>query len=186
MFTKIYKALLALSNLAINGKAVIPAKTYNGTDVYLGANSSVPPIRSMGLLGVGFMGGHTPSSSNNTGYYFGIGDTAPTEDDYKLDTYFSNSSILSGNLVFNSQYISNNKVYSDIILVVINTSDTTQTIKEIGIFTDVYYSSTENASASSHTGMLIYREVFSEPIVLNSLEAKSIKLSFSTNIVSAS
>ena len=110
--------------------------------------------------------GHT---SNGCGIEFGTGTTAPSFDDYRVQTPLSSFTVSQRNINVNTlNWDSETKQYSTTRRFVVQyTGSSEVTIREFGIYVK---------SASDGSNVLIYREVFDTPITVNQYESVVIEL----------
>lgn len=106
-------------------------------------------------------------NATNAGFHFGSGTTAPTENDYKMETDITSGvSITLSNTV---RGVNNGVLYMKFTFTITNTSSqgNTKTISEIGYVTGVASCCTSSTGTSaSNNNVLIDRTVLATPLVL--------------------
>lgn len=111
------------------------------------------------------------SSNESGGWSFGTGNTAPTVDDYKMDSFIQSlSSVLNTNAVV-SGYESDTEYGVRITLTCTNISNSDFTFREIGYRGEIKGSLTPASSISSYYA-LFYRHVFDADITIQPTETK--------------
>lgn len=104
----------------------------------------------------GYIG--TPSSGHGWGVHFGTGTTAPTLDDYTLESMITSGLTIASQT--GSRTITDNKVTITGIYLLSNSGDADVVVGEIGYYGMAYY------SASNWTCFLLDRTVLDEPITI--------------------
>ena len=167
MITNAYKLLCSLR---LNGtqSGTFPEKKikdYNGTSYSISLSGSAYQSNRFdgGVFSSVNIGGSS-SNSNVIGIYIGTGDTAPTPDDYTLESPLTSSSITrTGNSNASALLDENNNVIGVRKMVTYqNITSDNIIVKEIGTFWDAYWGN----SSSNHNIFLIERTVLDEPVTL--------------------
>ncbi len=151
MFTRNFYNILARSIFNTTNKS--PVTLYDGTQstVSYTISNIYNTIKTWG------------TSMNGTGFQIGYGTTPPTLDDYKLESRHYTSSALSYVCGYVEE-LTDDGYSMTVTYTLTNTSSDIMTISEYGIM----YSNT----------CLIYREVLSEPLVLEPAEVGQIQVTF--------
>lgn len=169
MITNAYRLL---SSLRSNGwqNNTFPIKTikdYNGTNRSTNSagsiNSSYPAYISGSVSSSVDISSNT--SAHNIGIYIGTGNTAPTADDYTLESPLTSSSVSRTSTSPNSSAIldeNNNVIGVRRMVTYQNITSDNIVVKEIGTFWNDFYDS----SGSNHALFLIERTVLDEPVTL--------------------
>lgn len=175
MVTKNFKVLMQMILEATGGSSppcVIPITTWQGSTVYISNSRSS-----------GFPGSITQTytaSQNYPGIVLGSGTTAPTENDYCLESPFT-----SGLSVNVTRDVGNdaNSMWLDYIITITNTSSTEKTISEVGYQQDIrgYY---QQGSTNVTTYVcLLDRTILQDPLVLQASGYGIIKYRLKTEVV---
>ena len=166
MITNAYRLLCSLRNNGTVGNT-FPAKTikdYTGTSYNIntsGQASQVPYFNGGVFQGVNI---GAENGTGMIGIYIGTGGTAPTPDDYTLESPLTSSSVSRTSGVSNASAIldeNNNVIGVRRMITYQNITSNNIVVREIGTFWQVFY------SGSSITKLfLIERTVLDEPVTL--------------------
>lgn len=165
MITNAYRLLCSLrSNGNVGGTFPIKTiKDYTGTSYNTSSNgySSTTPSFSGGLYQNVNIGGD--SGTGYIGIYIGTGDTAPTPDDYTLESPLTSSSVsrTGGSSASAILDENNNVIGVRKIATYQNITSNNIVVREIGTFWQTYYS-----TPTSTKLFLIERTVLDEPVTL--------------------
>lgn len=177
MFTNQWNGWLT-ARLLNYGTVNVPSGLMKATDgttvkgIFFTASSSSTP-RNMEL--------DTNSSSvysvgsSYSGIKFGTGTTAPTITDYTLDSIVTSSQVygVSASATNSGRYDSTGNFSVTYTNTIKNNSNSVLTITEVGLFLQTYLA---NKAVSSDSDMLmVWRDVFTNPIVLADNETKTIE-----------
>ena len=161
MITKNYKnhiyCILACRNDS-NAKGMLPIRAYNNTVYYDNGYgySSFPNNISTNLV----------TSASSTGIMVGTGTTAPTEDDYKLESQITSG--ISSSVNRDNGMDSNGNPYVQYDITITNTSSSSITISEIGYQQKIYATTTQGGTSASDRTCLFDRTVLDEPVTIPS------------------
>lgn len=132
---------------------------------------------------VSFVNGNLLSTLNinvnngtNAGFHFGTGTTAPTENDYKLQTDITTNFAASMNNYYRG-IDANNKPYMKFIFAVTNTSSSSSlSISEIGLITqNIYVCTSSSATSATANTILIDRTLLDNVLVVSPLQTAAIE-----------
>lgn len=177
MLTKNFKNMMAMILTSGNSPGLLPLKNVNGGIYYYGNqnNTSSFPYYRVDALTL---------SAAGTGWSFGTGSTAPTEDDYQLE-----NTITSG-LTCSNSYIrdvdSNGNPYVTFAMTVTNTSNAAITISEIGYKQQLYCAATEKGNPNTYQVFLFDRTVLTNPVTIAAGDYAVIEYTLKTIINSGS
>ena len=129
---------------------------------------------------VSYVNGHLYSSCNyaanlNQGLHIGSGTTAPTENDYKLQTQITSgiSVVLTGTV---RGVDTNNLPYMDLTYTITNTSSSSITIAELGLVSqNIYCCTSSTATSATSNQVLLDRTLLSTPITFPANETAAVK-----------
>lgn len=165
MITNAYRLLCSL-RYNRNVSNTFPIKTikdYNGTSYYTSSSGNIG--------GNNFFSGEVSSSvninqfgANSIGIYIGTGDTAPTPDDYTLESPLTSSSVSRTSTSANASAIldeNNNVIGVRRMVTYQNITSDNIVVREIGTFWGAY-----KDSGGQYSIFLIERTVLDEPVTL--------------------
>lgn len=168
MITNAYRLL---SSLRCNGTIgyTFPVKTikdYTGTSYQNNNNGSLYTSTFNTIIGGVFSGVDIADNQNSNyiGIYIGTGDTAPTPDDYTLESPLTSSSVSRTSSSPNSSAIldeNNNVIGVRRMVTYQNITSSNIVVKEIGTFWNTHYAATTAVKL-----FLIERTVLDEPVTL--------------------
>lgn len=117
----------------------------------------------------------------NAGFSFGSGNTAPTEDDYFLESQITSglSSVLTGS---SRGVDSNGKLYMEYLFTVTNTSNANITIAEMGITSSWSVCTSASATSASNNNILIDRTVLDTPVTIEPNNSAAIRYRITSDI----
>ena len=179
MITKTFKGVLALL-LQYNTttyKGVIKIKNTQNQDRYLMnfiGSSSYYPYSASYTMSFG-------ANQASSGVYIGTGDTAVTEDDYKLASVIT-SGISAGSPAVTFALDGSGNPYLELVYALTNTTSSDITVKEIGFVQYLRASSTLNSTSSTSTYALLDRTVLSTPVTVPANDSAAIKYTLKTII----
>lgn len=177
MYLHNYYIIRAACNPGLaNGRGTIPIRLYDGTNTYTGSMAkSTSAYVSVLKIPTGLQ-----SSNAASGFVFGSGSDAVTENDYKLSSgIYSNN--LSLSTLTSELYEFDNKYCVDYNLSLTNTSLNTLTIRELGYCQGINYGSNGSLLSSTYKSALVFRHVLPNDISLAPNETKIFKLTFMYN-----
>lgn len=184
MLTKWAKDALRVKSggVTIPGTASNACLTYyefknSDGDNYYGSN--VAGTSSYGLLSS--LTAH--GSSASSGIALGTGTTAPTDEDYTIESIISSGLSFSATPHTNEAYDSTNDVYSIYLdLTIANSSAEAITISELCFFVYIYGMTslgvTVSTAASNRNCTLVDRTILETPVTIPAGESKTIRYSF--------
>ena len=151
-------------------------------------------IFSIGNTGLMMINGtsYSPSSPSGSGggigvgISFGSGDNPESYEDFRLQTYVTGLTLVNHNGIVTKQttYDSDTHVLSGKRKFTINNGNSGQvTLREFGICVCNDLSLTNSSYTSMYYPILVYREVFDEPIVLESSESIVLEIERSGEII---
>ena len=165
MITNAYRLLCSLrtAGTVANTFPVKTIKDYTGTSY---STSAYGTVNQVPYFTGGVFSGVNIGSETGTGYigiYIGTGDTAPTPDDYTLESPLTSSSVSrTGSSNASAILDENNNVIGVRRMVTYqNITSDNIVVKEIGTFWQVFYS-----GSSITKPFLIERTVLDEPVTL--------------------
>jgi len=174
MITKNFKAILAsvLQCLgSVSGyKAVVPVKKTNGDSGYTSPYFTGYP--STVDTGVRF-------SASSQGIHVGTGDTAPTEDDYNLESTVT-SGLSSSSPSATRDADNDGNPFVEFLFTLTNTTGSDIVIKEIGYFQKIIFNTTYKSTSSSDTVVMLDRTVLSTPVTVPANDSAAVKYRLTT------
>lgn len=184
MITKNFKArvatLLQMATTGSNpggGRGLLSVVDVGGTTRYMCcySNGSFPQSISVSVI----------FSANANGIQIGTGNTAATEDDYKLETQITNGmSASSPALTCNVD--SSGNPYLEYLFTITNTTSSDITVREIGYVQQFRLADTQGASQSSaNRYLLLDRTVLDTPVTVPANDSAAIKYRLKTVLASS-
>lgn len=176
-FLKYQKGEVFLPNFKNNTPNIVfvPVKGCNGTEKWGGLSFGDFPARMVTSLS-------ESGSGASSGVAFGTGTTAPTENDYTIESIISSGLTLSGTPSKQYNFDSENDkyyVYYDFTLA--NTTESDIAISEICLFVTLYPADTKGASPSTSVynnfSVMMDRTVLETPIVIPAGESGVVRYS---------
>lgn len=122
------------------------------------------------------------TQSSATGILLGSGTTEPTVNDYFLQNYITSG--FSANVTTNAGVDNNGDVYTDFLITITNTGNSTITIGEIGYIQYLACASTVGSTSSSTSNFLLDRTVLSTPVEIAPGDYETIRYRLKTSIPS--
>lgn len=175
MITKNFKHLLAmvlLNNGSQATPAYLPVTTMNGTTQYIGGRMYFPGTVTYSVS----------TSSSSTGIHLGTGDTAPTENDYALESKIS-SGITASTPTRQYNKDNNGNPYLTLMFTVTNTTSSDIIVKEIGFVQSAYLATNMGSSQSSNgTHILLDRTILSQPVTIPANDSAAIKYTLKVDV----
>ena len=175
MITKNFKAILAsvLQSLgSVSGyKAVVPVKKTNGDSGY------TPPYFTSEYPNT--VGTSVQFSASNSGIHVGTGDTAPTEDDYNLESMVT-SGLSASSPAATRDADNDGNPFVEFLFTLTNTTGSDIVIKEIGYFQKIIFNTTYKSTSSSDTTVMLDRTVLSTPVTVPANDSAAIKYRLTT------
>ena len=177
MITKNFKALCAgmlQSNGSSTCESLIPITRYDGNQYYLQARFSNFPNSITSSVAF---------NNSGTGIKVGSGSTAPTSNDYNLE------SLITSGLQASSPTIiygidNDDNFYKELAFILTNTTSSDITVQEIGYFALVYANSTRGSTGKSTCVIMLDRTVLSSPVVVPANDTAAIKYRLATDLSS--
>lgn len=176
MLTKNFKNMMAsILSCVSGGPGLLPVKNVGGTTRYFAHvtdTSGFPYART---------NGHSASAAG-TGWSFGSGSTAATEDDYQLESTITSGLSCSASAV--RRLDDDGNPYVTWAMTVQNTSSADITIGEIGYKQNLYCSTAQNGTSYVREVFLLDRTVLATPITIAVGEYAVIEYTLKTVIAS--
>ena len=148
-------------------KYYIPVKGTGGSTLYASLSSGYFPFKNYYNLQVA-----------NTSAYYGIrvgsGTTAPTEDDYNIQSQISFSVIDGSATLYDYGVDSSGNPYTQILLAIKNKGSSPFTVSEICYFGNMDVKSSPNASSGGNQAILVDRTVLDTPVEIPAGETAEI------------
>lgn len=174
MITKNFKAIMAAvlescGNATTNG--YLPVKNTSGVTCYMGGR----------FYGFPYSESYTVIFTPGSGVHVGSGNTAPTEDDYDLESEITSG--LTANTaapIFNVDADGN--PYIDIVFTLTNTTASDITVREVGYVQQNMTASTLGSPVNDSARLLMDRTLLDSPVIVPANGAAAIKYTLKTLI----
>ena len=180
MITKNFKArvatLLQMSSTTGSPTALVPVKGINGSVAYASCYSSNNFPHSV-TTSVSF-------SSSSPGIHVGTGDTAATEDDYKLETQIT-SGMSAGSATPTYNVDGSGNPYLEYLFTLTNTTSSDIVVREIGYVQSLRVANTQGGSANTSAYFLFDRTVLDTPVTVPANDSAAIKYRLKTVLASS-
>lgn len=158
MLTKNFTNFMAMILDAYNSNSrsgLLPVKATNGTTYYLtGYFNGYPQNPTISLA----------TSASSTGIHFGRGTTAPTEEDYALESLITSGLSISVSSSHSLDGSGNPALQLDIT--VTNTSSADITVGEIGYAQSLHASTAQGSTSNAYRVCLLDRTVLDSPVTI--------------------
>jgi len=184
MITKNFKARIATllqmtssGNSSSGGKGLLSVKDVGGTTRYMCcySNNSFPQSISVSVI----------FSANTNGIQIGTGNTAATEDDYKLETQITNG-MSASSPALTCDVDSSGNPYIEYLFTLTNTTSSDITVREIGYVQQFRLADTQGGSFSSTSRyLLLDRTVLDTPVTVPANDSAAIKYRLKTVLASS-
>lgn len=183
MLTKWYKSILKYLPISSSNMAYGPqVKSTDGTTRYLKLKGTT------GNAGIGMAPWIVPTvvvlNSSGYGIRLGTGTTAPTENDYSLESVITSG--LSASINNSSIRNSSGNIETIFAVTVTNTSASNITIGEIGYYGVQPMYDSEGSSSSSNHNVMYDRTLLNAPVTISAGDSATINYRVTANENSAS
>ena len=178
MITKNFKMLLAMilgSNGATSSKGLVEVKDFDGNTKYMGYTLNGFPgtvTRNVYVTG-----------ATVSGIMIGSGNTAPTENDYRLEQRIT-SGLTPSTPTVDFYVDANGNPYEEIMFTLTNTTGDDIVVKEIGYVQTLKISSTTGGAATTNGNFLLDRTVLETPVTVPANDSAAIKYRLKTELSS--
>lgn len=122
------------------------------------------------------------TQSSATGIVLGSGTTEPTVNDYFLQNYITSG--FSATVTQTAGVDNNDDVFTDFLITITNTGNSTLTIGEIGYIQYIAATTTVGSTSSSKSNFLLDRTVLSTPVEIAPGDYETIRYRLKTSIPS--
>ncbi len=182
MLTKWYKSILKYLPISSSNMAYGPqVKSTDGTIRYLKLKGTT------GNAGIGMVPWIMPTvvvaNSSSNGIRLGTGTTAPTENDYALESIIASG--MTATVITSSARVNGN-IETIFAVTVTNTSTSDITIGEIGYYGVQPMYTSEGSTASSNSTIMYDRTLLNAPVTIGAGDSATINYRITANENSAS